>query len=212
MRFAHLIFDLDGTLVDSLEDLSAAANHMRQTFGLPALPQDTVRTFIGDGVRALVTRCLDASPLQPDAALPVFMSYYGEHLLDRTRAYPEIESVLQRLHASGVGLSVLSNKPEVLARNLLGGLGLAGYFLAILGGDSLPQRKPHPAGVDWLRARFTIRREAVAMVGDSLIDLSTARAAGIEFLGAGWGFAAGALRSAGVRIITDPGALFDAVA
>ena len=196
LRFKHVVFDLDGTLVDSRADLAAAVNHVLRSFDLTALPVDVVAGYVGEGARILVQRALGAHAELLDVGLRRFMDYYGAHLLDHTQAYPAIPEMLAALAARGVVLSVLSNKPEAMSRAILEGLGLAAQFAAILGGDSLPARKPDPAGLEVLRARTATPLDRLLVVGDSLIDLHTAAAGGVAFCGVTWGFGAAALRSA----------------
>jgi phosphoglycolate phosphatase len=213
VAFAHVAFDLDGTLVDSRADLAAAVNRVRTELGLPAIAAGMVARWVGDGARVLVERALG-----PDRAgdvphgLALFMEYYGAHLLDATRPYPGVPEALAALADRGVVLSVLSNKPVAMSRAILDGLGLGARFRAVLGGDSLPARKPDPAGVEHLAAGAGTPRERMLLVGDSPIDLRTAAAAGVAFCGVAWGFASEALRAARpARMIEHPAALVDVV-
>jgi phosphoglycolate phosphatase len=187
-RYRHVCFDLDGTLVDSRADLAAATNHILGDMGRPPLPDEVLWSFVGDGARRLIERALgDAPPALVDDALARFMARYGAHLLDRTVPYPGVVEVLEALAARDIVLSVLTNKPEAMSRAILAGLGLAPLFLAVLGGDSLPTRKPDPAGVEWLLAAGGTRRDALLLVGDSGVDVRTARAAAVDFCGVSWG-------------------------
>jgi phosphoglycolate phosphatase len=208
-----VVFDLDGTLVDSRADLTAAVNHVLQSFGLPQLPPEIVAGYVGDGARALVQRALGtAHGDRLDDGLLRFLDYYGAHVLDQTRPYLGVPEMLAALAARDVTLAVLSNKPEALSRTILDGLGLASRFVAVLGGDSLPARKPDPAGVDYLRTLTSTPIDRVLVVGDSLIDLHTAAAAGVAFCGVTWGFASDALRAAGCeRLIAHPSELLAVV-
>jgi len=186
--FEHVVFDLDGTLVDSRVDLSAAVNHVLRTFGLPELPLEIVCQYIGEGARVLVQRALGpAHQGRLDEGLETFLTYYGVHLLDHTVAYDGIPETLVALADAGVVLSVLTNKPAAMSRAILDGLGLLSQFVAVVGGDSLPLRKPDPAGIDHLLATTRTSRARTVLVGDSLIDLQTARAAQIAFCGVAWG-------------------------
>jgi phosphoglycolate phosphatase len=204
MRYAHIVFDLDGTLIDSRADLAQAVNHVLHTFRLPALSLDTVTGYIGEGARMLVRRALGpAREDRLDDGLKIFMDYYAVHLLDHTQLYPGIAAMLRELAQRGVVVSVLSNKPEAMSRAILDGLGVLSVFRAVLGGDSLPERKPEPAGVEHLRSLTGTPLEKVLVVGDSLIDLRTARAAGVDFCGVAWGFGTEGLRTAGAQPIID---------
>ena len=208
-RYQHLVFDLDGTLVDSRADLLAAVNHVLRALGLPELLPRTLYGYVGDGARVLIERAL--GPAHADRVpegLAAFMKYYGAHLLDATRAYPGIVEALDALRTRGIALSVLTNKPVAMSRAILEGLGLADRFIEVVGGDSLPVRKPDPAGIEHLRRRSGTTLARTLLVGDSPVDALTARAAGIAFSGVGWGLAPEALRAAGVeRIVESPAEL-----
>jgi len=211
--FEHVVFDLDGTLVDSRDDLAAAVNHVLRALRLAPLPVETLAGFVGDGARMLVERALgpEHRALLP-RALDAFLAYYGDHLLDATRAYPGIPDAVAALRARGVALSVLTNKPVAMSRAILAGVGLASSFGDVIGGDSLAVRKPDPAGLAHLRARTGTPRERMLLVGDSAIDLRTAQAGGVAFCGVTWGFAPAALRAAAPeRLIDHPSALVDVV-
>jgi phosphoglycolate phosphatase len=196
--YQHVIFDLDGTLADTAADIVNAANHVRRTGNLEPLPVDTVLAYVGAGARQLVARVVpQRTPADLDEALRVFLRHYETHLLDETRLYPGIQETLDALSEEAVTASVLSNKPAALCRRLLDGLGVGAYFCAILGGDSLPVRKPDPAGVYHLEQTLENPRAAMLLIGDSPIDRDTAHAAGVAFCGVDWGFGSQALRSAG---------------
>lgn len=199
-----LIFDLDGTLVDSRADLAAAVNHVLRGSGLPELSEAVVAGYVGDGARRLLQRAVGTAPgVDLDDALRRFLAYYGAHLLDRTRAYPGIPETLAAVAARGITQAVLSNKPAAMSRTILEGLGLSRFFAAVLGGDSLPAPKPDPAGVRRLCAETGAPPSAVLLVGDSPVDLQTARAAGVGFCGVTWGFAAAGLRAAAATPLID---------
>jgi phosphoglycolate phosphatase len=204
--YQHVVFDLDGTLVDSLSDLTAAVNHALRAFGAVELPREVVAAYVGEGARVLVQRALGA-PYHGrlEEGLQLFITYYGAHLLDHTRPYPHIDAMLASLAARRVALSVLSNKSEGMSRAILDGLGLSPYFVAVLGGDSLSTRKPDPAGLEYLRALTATRPERMLVVGDSVIDLRSARAAGFAFCGVTWGMTPAALRAAAPQhLIENP--------
>lgn len=213
VAYDHVAFDLDGTLIDTRVDLAAAANHVLRVLGLPELPPETFYEFIGGGARALVERALGARHRDRlDAGLAAFREYYGAHLLDASRPYPGIDEALEALAARGVVLSVLTNKPAAMSRAILEGLGLTARFLAIVGGDSLPVLKPDPAGLEQLRALSGTPRERMLLVGDSAIDVRTARAAGMAVCGVAWGISPEALVAAGPdRIVDDPAELIAVV-
>jgi phosphoglycolate phosphatase len=209
MVYEHVVFDLDGTLIDSRADLAQAVNHVLRTFGLPELSLQTVTGYIGEGARRLVQRALGTDhESRLEDGLRLFIEYYGAHLLDNTQFYPGVGAMLRELAQRRVLLSVLSNKPEAMSRVILNGLGVLSVFRAVLGGDSFPARKPEPAGLEHLRGLTGTCVEKMLVVGDSLIDLRTARAAGIDFCGVAWGFGAEGLCAAGAQPIIDgPAAL-----
>ena len=212
--YRHVSFDLDGTLVDSRADLAAAVNHVLGELGRPALPSDQLQGFVGEGARRLVERALGAAAPAAlvEDALARFLDRYGQHLLDTTRPYPGVPAMLEALGTWGVALSVLTNKPERMSRAILDGLGLARHFVAVVGGDSLPTRKPDPAGVAHLLSLGGTSRDEMLLVGDSGIDVRTARAAGIAFCGVAWGLSPDRMRAeAPERVIDDPADLLHVV-
>ena len=184
-----LLLDLDGTLVDSVPDLMAAANRMVVARGLAPFTRRAVMAMVGDGVPALVKRVLAARGLAPDAAaLAEFTADYGAHVADESRPYPGVETGLQALQAAGWRLAVCTNKPEALAREVLRALGLLEMFAAVGGGDSYAVKKPHPGHtLATLAAAGGDRRAAVA-VGDHHNDVDAANGAGIPCIFAQWGY------------------------
>lgn len=213
MRYEHVVFDLDGTLIDSRADLAQAVNHMLRRLGLPQLSVETVTGYIGEGARMLVKRALGPEhEHRLEEGLTIFMAYYGAHLLEHTQLYPGIAAMLRQLRQRRVRLSVLSNKPMAMSRAILDGLGVLPLFDAVLGGDSFSTRKPDPGGLEHLRACAGTPAHKLLVVGDSLIDLHTARAAGLDFCGVSWGFGYAGLKDAGAqRIITEPAELLSVV-
>ena len=189
-RMDLLIFDLDGTLIDSKLDLAHSVNAMRVHMGLPALANELISTYVGAGAQVLMQRALgaDASDEDIEKALDYFLIYYDEHKLDNTRAYPGIPEALAELQRGGVRMAVLTNKPVRISGRILEGLGLARYFARVYGGNSFEQKKPHPMGVEKLLAESGVPKEQTLMVGDSSVDIRTARNAGIRVCGVTYGF------------------------
>jgi phosphoglycolate phosphatase len=160
--------------------------------GLGTLPTPTVVGFVGNGVRRLVERSLAAAggatdEAGVDQALGLFLDWYGDHLLDATTAYPGIPEAVARLAADGRVLSIATNKPVRFADEILRRLGLAQYFRVVLGGDSLRRHKPDPSVVHELTHRTGVAPDTTVLVGDSLVDIDTARAAGIAVCAVTWG-------------------------
>lgn len=193
---ALVVFDLDGTLVDSSRDLAAALNQTLDRLhpGTPPLSVEDVRSMIGDGARKLITRGLRAVglPDAPQDALPVFLDCYGSRLLDETILYPGVREMLEALASRH--LAVLTNKPGRFSRAILEGLGVAHFFRQVYGGGDLPAKKPDPVGLQRLLADAGLEPHQAVMVGDSAIDVRTGRAAGVRTIGVRYGFDPAGLR------------------
>ena len=189
LRPAAVVFDLDGTLLDTRQDITTAINAMRAELGLSSLALEQVVTMVGEGARLLVERALGAghSREQVDDALARYRDHYWRVCLDTTRPYPGVEEMLAAL-AGRYPLALLSNKGEAMSRRILDGLGLSRYFREVLGGDSLATRKPDPAGLRLLAERLGIPAERLLLVGDTWIDAEAARNAGCPFALVEWGF------------------------
>jgi len=188
--FDVVVFDLDGTLADTALDLAAALNHTLGEMGRPLIPAEEVRHMVGHGVRALLRKALGAtgevSETLIDQGFPIFFDYYEHHIADHSAAYDGVETALDALDAQGVQLAICTNKLEALTHDLVDALGWQGRFAAIIGGDTLPERKPDPAPV-----REAIRRAGggrAAFVGDSISDTDAARAAGVPCVALTFGF------------------------
>ena len=186
---AALVFDLDGTLVDSGSDIAAAVNLTRRDLGLPALPIGEVVGLIGEGARVLIQRALPAGwdEHAVDDALRRMLDHYQRTCTDTTAAYPGIPAALARL-ARRYPLALLTNKPERMTRRVLEHLDLARLFPVVVGGDSGPTRKPDPAGLLGIARDLGVAIEDTMLVGDSAVDVSTAHAAGSRLALVSWGY------------------------
>ncbi len=180
------VFDLDGTLVDSKRDLCLAVNHALRVVGLPERSLEEVSSFVGEGAARLVERAVAPRLDLRDRALAAWREHYQEHLLDHTVLFPGIAALLARARFA---LAVHTNKPGQMARKILGGLGVGERFVDVVGGDEAP-RKPDPSGTRAILGRRGVAPSEAVLVGDSLIDLETARAVPLRFLAVGWGLAA----------------------
>lgn len=187
MSYRCLLFDLDGTLVDSRADLANSVNLMLAELGLNALPSVRVLNFVGEGARLLVERALTASteftPLssEVDDALRIFQRHYREHLLDCTCVYPEVEETLARLDY--LPKAIVTNKPYEFSIALLEGLGMLSQFQVVLGGDSLPERKPSPMMLLEAARACGVEPANCLMVGDTKFDVTAGRAAKMKTCG-----------------------------
>ena len=184
-----LIFDLDGTLVDSKKDLTASVNHIRHQFDLPILTEDEIARFIGNGALMLIRSALGpkATEVNVQAGLQMFLSYYRTHMLDCTTLYPGVRETLDRL--TDCRLAVLTNKPVHFSCAMLAGLGIYKHFAAVYGGNSFDHKKPDPVGVFQILAETKGSRERTWMIGDSSVDVLTGRNASIKTCGVTYGYA-----------------------
>ena len=205
LPFDLVVFDLDGTLADTAPDLAAALNHALAHFGRPAIEAEMVRNMIGHGSRALLRKGLAATgPVSEELVergYGTFLDYYAAFICEGSRAYEGVEDCIDTLRAQGVRVAVCTNKPEALTHLLLDALGWQDRFDAIVGGDTLPLRKPDPAPL----------REAIArsgggnavMIGDSITDADTARAAGVPFVAVSFGFSDRPVEALGADAVVD---------
>jgi phosphoglycolate phosphatase len=184
-----LIFDLDGTLIDSKRDLADSVNAMRVHLGEPLLADETVYSYVGNGVAALVRRALPGRDEEEiERGLKFFLDYYRDHMLDATTLYPGVREALDHLLAAHVKMAILTNKPVRFSEHLIKGLGLKEHFFRIYGGNSFEEKKPHPKGIELLMEESGIGRDQTIMVGDSAVDVMTARNAQVRACGVSWGF------------------------
>jgi phosphoglycolate phosphatase len=214
-----LVFDLDGTLIDSAQDLCNSVNAALHEFGLGPLSDPTIAGFVGNGAPLLIRRALamatNSTIEKVDEDLfnktyAFFLQYYREHKLDFTCAYEGVLEALVALHKlhdapGGVTrtMAVLTNKPVRPARGICEGLGLADYFLHIYGGDSFPVKKPDPFGLRSLMEETGARPEETVMIGDSKVDVETARNAGTWSLGCSFGFGPDTLADIPPDVVVD---------
>jgi phosphoglycolate phosphatase len=184
-----LIFDLDGTLVDSKKDLAASVNHVREQFQRTPLTEAQIAGLIGGGAQDLIRKVLgpEAPPAQLQEALHLFLSYYRAHMLDRTVLYPGVRETLDRLQ--DFRLAVLTNKPVHFSCSMLDGLGIYRYFSAVYGGNSFENKKPDPVGIYQILSDTRGHRERTWMIGDSSVDVRTGRNAGVMTCGVTYGYA-----------------------
>ncbi len=200
-----LIFDLDGTLIDSKKDLANAANAARAHMGMAPIADERVHSYVGNGAPVLIRRVLgaEATEAQVQEALEFFLEYYREHMLDYTALYAGVREALDRLRDAGVRMAVLTNKPVRISRAIVDGLGLGGHFRQVYGGNSFDFKKPHPIGIETLIAECGASRERTMMVGDSSVDMQTARNANVSSCGVTYGFQPESLAAVPPDLLVD---------
>lgn len=193
MSRGPLLFDLDGTLIDSLADILASANHLRGVFGLPPLPAETARSYIGDGVFVLIERCLqELGPIDPhrDAAWDTWREHHAEQCTRLVRPYPGVIDWLTRWRDEGRAMAVVTNKAERFTQPILEHLELTQFLPVVISGDTLPRKKPDPAPLREALRRLGVTGDGGTMVGDSVQDLRAGKAAGLRTAAALFGFRA----------------------
>ncbi len=185
-----LIFDLDGTLIDSRLDLAHSVNATRTFMGLDPLDNETVYKYVGNGASVLIQRALGSlgSTENVEKALPYFLGYYSEHKLDFTVLYPGVRETLDQFLASKFPMAILTNKPVRISQAIVDELGLAGHFFRVYGGNSFDFKKPNPIGIEKLMEEAGVSAADTIMVGDSSVDIQTARNAGVRSCGVTYGF------------------------
>jgi phosphoglycolate phosphatase len=205
-----VIFDLDGTLIDSRLDLVHSVNAALRHIGRPALPDDVIASYVGDGAPILIQRALGGEAVDEAIVrqgLQFFLSYYREHKLDHTTVYPGIRDALTTIQQASNGVSrklaVLSNKPVGPSRAIVEALGLGRFFTQIYGGNSFPTKKPDPEGALKLLEENDVRPEEAAIVGDSQVDVETGLNAGLWTVAVSYGFAPHTLAEQPPDVLVD---------
>lgn len=203
-----ILFDLDGTLVDTAPDLAAATDFALDRAGRPPIGLEAVRSMVGDGARALLEKGFRASGGMPapdifETAFKDFLIYYGRHIADTSRPFPGVATCLAALAEQDYALAVCTNKPEALSRSLLDQLGLTGFFGAVVGGDSLLVRKPDPGHIRGTLDKLGAEFSWAAMVGDSANDVNAAKAAGLPCVVVSFGYTQIAPRDLGGDRLID---------
>lgn len=184
-----IIFDLDGTLIDSAKDLAVSMNATRAHLGMPPLDPALIYTYVGNGAPVLVQRALGAGASEElvQEGLSFFLKFYRTHALEHTQLYPGVRELLEALAAKHQ-LTILTNKPVKISFDIVAALGLVGYFQRVYGGDSFAAKKPDPVGIRTLMTEYATEPDHTWMVGDSSVDVQTARNAGVRSCGVAWGF------------------------
>ena len=205
MHFDLVVFDLDGTLIDSKLDLALSVNAARSNAGMPPLEHERICSYVGNGAPTLIRRSLGpkASQEQVNLALKFFYKYYREHMLDNTMLYPGVQQVLDSLFDAKLALAILTNKPVRFSTILVKKLGLAHHFHRIYGGNSFKSKKPDPYGLYHLMMELKIPKNRTLMVGDSSVDIKTARNAGIASCGVTYGLQSETLVAYPPEILLD---------
>ena len=205
-----VIFDLDGTLIDSRLDLVHSVNAALRHIDRPELPDEVIASYVGDGAPILIQRALGAEAADQalvGKGLEFFLSYYREHKLDHTTVYPGIAQALAGIQPSSNGtprrLAVLTNKPVKASRAIVEGLGLGQFFSQVYGGNSFATKKPDPQGARQLLQESNLTPERAAIVGDSQVDVRTGRNAGLGTVGVTYGFAPHTLENESPDVLVD---------
>ncbi len=205
-----VIFDLDGTLIDSRLDLVHSVNAALRHIGRANLPDDVIASYVGDGAPILIQRALGNEAVDEAVVrkgLQFFLSYYREHKLDHTTVYAGVREALAAVQRASNGnprkMAVLSNKPVVPSRAIVDALGLGSYFAQVYGGNSFATKKPDPEGARKLLEEQGVSPEEAAIVGDSHVDVETGRNAGMWTVGVSYGFAPHTLQEAPPDVLVD---------
>ena len=198
-----LIFDLDGTLIDSKLDLALSVNATLAELGRNPLPHEQILSYVGQGAPALIARALGSAVSEEDCLLGLefFIKYYSAHKLDNTLLYPGVRETLDAL--KGIPMSVYTNKPVRVSRSIIQELGIAGHFRSVYGGNSFEKKKPDPMGVESILREFGAAPDQVMIVGDSEVDVQTARNSGTWVCGVTYGFGSHRLAEFAPDLLVD---------
>lgn len=185
--FDLIIFDLDGTLIDSKWDIALSVNHTLASLSLEPLPIDTITSFVGKGVKNLLMQALgEHARTKFDPAIKIFRRHYGEHCLDKTVLYPSVKKTMESL--GGFKKAIITNKPALFIAPILKRLDIDGFFDAVLGGDEVAKKKPAPEPAHFILEKLKIRPDKAIVVGDSPLDIQMGKAAGISTCAVAYGY------------------------
>ena len=207
-RPTAIVWDLDGTLVDSVPDLASALNTVLDKRGFFTLPIDEIRLMIGNGVPKLVERGFNAVGVRPDPSqldqlVAMFVREYRKCATDNTRPYPGVVEVLEEIHGMSIPMGVCTNKPESFTRQILEGLGLSRFFISVVGGDSTAAKKPDPEPVRACVRGLASVPASSLMIGDSIHDVHAARAAGVAIGVVPWGYRSAPAEELGADFVVN---------
>ncbi len=187
-KIKGIIFDLDGTLIDSRKDLASSVNLTRKDFNLETLDFETIVSFIGNGTPKLVERSFRGTNIDPGNALSIYKNHYSKHLADETYCYAGVIELLKKLQTLSVKCSIITNKHEAATREILKILKIENFFDIILGGDSFDSLKPSPEPLLFVAEKWNLQPEEILMAGDNWTDIAAARNAGMKSVSVEYGF------------------------
>ena len=208
MRDLTLVFDLDGTLVDTAPDLIASTNHVLDHLGLPRVDGETLRPFVGHGAKHMIERAVGPaaetmSPAEHERLLARYLDYYGSHIAVESRPFSGLLPLLEKFQAEGVKLAVCTNKMEFLSRSLLDALDMSRFFVAVAGRDTLRASKPHPDALLGTIAMAGGDKTRAIMIGDSGVDVATGKAAGVPVISVSFGYTETPVREFSPDLVID---------
>jgi len=208
MNDLTLVFDLDGTLVDTAPDLVASTNHVLDHLGLPHVDELSLRPYVGHGAKHMIERAVGPaagrmSRAEHEALLVRYLDYYGAHIADASRPFDGVVPLLEKFKAGGVRLAICTNKMEQMSRLLLDALDLSRFFSAVVGKDTLGASKPHPDALLGTIALAGGNRRKAIMIGDSSVDVATARAAKVPVIGVSFGYTEAPVQSFAPDVVID---------